>query len=444
MKRISILLALFALISCGSQISEVKQAPRTSGQVGIITSCTTRSQAQELSKTQGIQFRVINEKRNVIEYIGLDKKTLKSLLPKARFVDNKIYESPLVKGQELAAQSTGDQAFYGAHSPVQYRNSSAGSYFPHLRQIDALSLSSYQGQGVTIAIIDTGVYYNHPHLSPNIKTNPAEQSGNGSDSDGNGLVDDYIGWDFYNGDAYPMDDNGHGTHVAGLAASTYSGVAPRAKILPIKVLGQNGSGDLGTIAQGILYAIDQGADIINLSLGGSVPNLTQDLQRLINSVQFAKSNNALVISASGNGGSDGVGYCNDGAPIYPANINSNNVVSVGAVNRYDALTNYSNYGFESVDVAAPGGDQYTGFLLSTAIENVNGPYIGNAPYVGNSGTSMATPITSGVAALIKSKHPSYSYSQIKDILEQSVTVRSALYDQIKTSGVVNAARALSL
>lgn len=445
MKRISVLSILVYLVSsCGQNISEISQAPRTQSQVGIITSCSSKSEAMSLAKSHGIKYRVINIKRNIIEYIGISKSELEKLIPKSQFIDNKIYDSPLIKSNsKLSAQSQGDRPYYGPHTPV-YRTTSTAQYFSHLKQIDADNIGSFQGQGVTIAIIDTGVYYNHPHLSPNIKINTSEQSSNGVDNDSNGLIDDYVGWDFYNGDAYPIDDNGHGTHVAGLAASTFSGIAPKAKILPIKVLGANGAGDLATIAQGILYAIDQGADIINLSLGGSVPNLSNDLQKLINSVKFAQTNDALIIAASGNGGSDGVGDCNDGEPIYPANIDSNNIVSVASVNRYDQITNYSNFGVKTVDIAAPGGDQFTGALLSTGIPNCNGPcQATDTTYVENIGTSMATPIVAGVAALIKSKHLGHSFSQVKEILEQSVDFHSALEDKVKVSGVVNATKALS-
>ncbi len=446
MKRISVLLGLTILASCGQSLTELSSAPTTESQLGIITACSTRSQAEKLAQSHGLQFRVINEKRQLIEYVGISQSELIKLIPNSKFISNKIYDSPLIEkssDSDINISSVENVPFYGAHTPV-YRNSNAQLSFPHLSQIGALNLGSFQGEGVTIAIIDTGVYYNHPHLSPNIKTNTSEQSADGIDSDQNGLKDDYVGWDFFNGDAYPIDDNGHGTHVAGLAAGTFGGVAPKAKILPIKVLGADGSGDLATIAQGILYAIDQGADIINLSLGGSVPTLTSDLQNLINSVQFAQTNNSLIIAASGNGGSDGVGDCNDGSPIYPANINSNNVLSVASVNLYDQLTNYSNYGQSTVDIAAPGGDVSTGPLLATSIPNCNGACTTtDTTYVGNIGTSMATPIVSGVAALVKSKYPSYTYAQIKQIIEQSVEYHSNLDGRIRLSGVVNAATALS-
>lgn len=444
MKRISVLSSLLYLISCGQDLSQLNKAPTTQSQVGIITSCSTKAQAMNLAKSHGLKYRVINEKRNIIEYVGISKSELAKLIPKSKFIQNKIYSEPLISTESnnvVAAQI--DKPFYGAHSVVSRTNTTA-KYFAHLKQIGADDLGAFQGEGVTIAIIDTGVYYNHPHLSPNIKTNQQEQNGDGVDNDSNGFKDDFIGWDFYNGDSLPMDDNGHGTHVAGLAAGTLSGVAPKAKILPIKVLGSTGSGDLATIAQGILYAIDQGADIINLSLGGSVPSLTEDLKKLINSVKFAEQNDSLIIAASGNGGSDGVGDCNDGAPIYPANIDSNNIISVAAVNQYNKITNYSNYGVETVDVAAPGGDQFTGALLSTGLPNCTGPCQSyDAVYAESIGTSMAAPIVAGIAALVKSKNLNLSFLEIKNVLEQSVQFESQLEDKVKVSGVVSAINALS-
>ncbi|MCB0411470.1 MAG: S8 family serine peptidase, partial [Bdellovibrionales bacterium] len=123
-----------------------------------------------------------------------------------------------------------------------------------------------KGEGIKIAVVDSGVNYNHPVLAQNIMTNDKEIPDNGRDDDGNGLVDDYAGYDFYNGDSSPYDDVGHGSHVSGLAASRSFGVAKLAKILPVKAIGILG-GDTASIAAGIKYAVDQGANIINMSFG---------------------------------------------------------------------------------------------------------------------------------------------------------------------------------
>jgi len=439
-KTLLLFMIIFLISSCGKAVNEIFNAPTTKNQTGIIASCTSKAVAEELATSQGIKFRVINEKRKLIEFIGISESELKILLPKAKLKQNKIYDGKLISGDFSAKAYIGNDPFYGAHVRDE-RSSNAGRYFPHLSQISALNVAN-QGEGVTIAIIDTGVYYNHPHLSPNIKTNSNDRHGsnaNNSDDDNNGYKDDYVGWDFYNGDAYPNDDNGHGTHVAGLAASTYMGVAPKAKILPIKVLSSEGRGDLGTIAAGIMYAIDNGANIINMSLGGSgAGGITSDIRNMINSVKVAKSKNVLIIAAAGNGGNDGIGDCNDDSPVYPANISEDNMISVASVDEYNNLTDYSNFGGESVHVAAPGGDYFTGGLSSTAIAYCNGPCNqSNLPYVTMMGTSMATPVVAGMAAVLMSKNKSASYKTVRNSILNHCDRTDDLNGLVKCGGVVN-------
>ena len=441
-------MAIFlAIISCGKRTTEINSAPKTQNQAGLIASCTTKSQALDLAQKTGAQFRVINAKRKIIEFYGISAEELQRRLPLSRIRSNIVYEQKLIAAENFQAMASSNFPYYGAHSP-KYRTDSAGRYFTHLNQIDALTFhQGAQGQGVTIAIVDTGVYYNHPHLSPNIQTNPADKHGpheNNIDEDNNGYSDDYVGYDFYNGDAYPLDDNGHGTHVAGLAAGTFGGIAPKAKILPVKVLSSDGHGDLGTIAAGILYAIDRGADIVNLSLGGpAASTASRDLQALLNSVEIAKQNNALIIAAAGNGGSDGLGDCNDAEPMYPANIQSGNVIAVAAIDAFNDITDYSNFGVASVHVAAPGGDSYRGGLLSTGLPSCYGPCsVNDEIYVTSMGTSMATPIVSGLAALVKSANPSLTYQQIKDIVVNQGIEVDSLKDKIQSGKVVNAKLAI--
>jgi len=447
MKRISLLCMLIILSSCGKSVSEIFSAPKTQDTAGLIASCTTKAQAVSLSETHGLSYRVINEKRGLVEYYGVSQKDLALLLPKSKIRKNIVYERQLISSDTVTALNIGDVQFYGPHNP-EYRNSSAGRYFPHLEQISGLVLSGNQGAGVTIAIIDTGVYYNHPHLSPNIATNEQDKhgdNGNSQDDDNNGYTDDYTGWDFYNGDAYPIDDNGHGTHVAGLAAGTFGGVAPKAKILPVKVLSGGGRGDLATIAAGILYAIDMGADIINLSLGGpGAGSAGSDLQSLLSSVSFARDEGALIIAAAGNGGDDGVGDCNDQNPIYPANIDSDNIISVASVDEFNKITSYSNFGRETVDVAAPGGSSTNGGLLSTGIPFCNGPCAQSAQtYANSTGTSMATPVVSGLAALIISNNQSLDHIDVRNIITSRGTTFNELESYVKSGQVINVENSLN-
>jgi subtilisin family serine protease len=444
MKRIS-LIAMMAILftSCGKTLSEITSAPKSQNQAGIIASCTSKAQAQSLAESHGVQYRVINEKRKLIEFYNISESDLRAALPKAKTKRNKVYDMPLVQGENFTAQSGINYPFYGSHSREE-RNSNVSSFFPFLSQIDAHDfVSGIKGNGVTIAIIDTGVYYNHPHISPNIKVNSADRhgsQGDGYDNDGNGYVDDYAGWDFYNGDAYPIDDHGHGTHVAGLSAGTLGGIAPRAKILPIKVLSSQGRGDLGTIAAGILYAIDNGADIINLSLGGpAAGEITNEIQNLLNKVRLAKQNDVLLVAAAGNGGTDGIGDCNDAAPIYPASFDESNLISVASVDSFNQLTTYSNFGGNSVHVAAPGGSTMNGGLLSLGMPNCFGPCSQSTqPYTKSSGTSMATPIVAGIAALIKDAKPSLNHQQIVNILMGTGVNVPELEGLIQSGQVVNA------
>jgi len=273
---------------------------------------------------------------------------------------------------------------------------------------------------------------------------PHEFAWDGRDNDGNGFVDDYAGWDFYNGDQYPMDDHGHGTHVAGLAAGTFGGVAPKAKVLPVKVLNSQGRGDLATIAAGILYAIDMGVDIINLSLGGpGAGQANADIQALLGSVISAKENNVLLVAAAGNGGVDGLGDCNDANPVYPASFDQENIISVASVDRYNYLTSYSNFGSESVHVAAPGGDSYFGGLLSLGVPSCYGPCPDSEQtYANMSGTSMAAPVVAGIAALVKSVNRNLNYKDIKKILMEQGDFEESLRDKVKSSKVVNALMAV--
>lgn len=439
---------LLSLVSCAKKITEISSAPRTQDQAGLIASCTTKAQAQGLAQKEGIAFRVINEKRKMIEFYGISAKELAAKLPKSRIRVNTVYQEKLIASDStVQAQSTQDYPYYGPHTP-KYRDESAARYFKHLPQIEALvPHSGAQGEGVVIAIVDTGVYYNHPHLSPNVKTNPQDPHGSQADNyddDNNGYNDDYVGWDFYNGDAYPLDDNGHGTHVAGLAAGTFGGVAPKAKILPVKVLSSDGRGDLGSIAAGILYAIDNGADIVNLSLGGPASGTaSRDLQALLNSVSIAEQHDALIIAAAGNGGSDGIGDCNDAEPMYPANIQNGAVVAVAAVDAYNQIASYSNFGVASVHVAAPGGAPNTGGLVSTGIPSCAGPCSQNDEvYMVEMGTSMATPIVSGLAALVKSANASLTNHQIKDIIVAHGIDVESLKDKVQSGQVVNARLAI--
>ncbi len=249
----------------------------------------------------------------------------------------------------------------------------------------------FTGQGVTVAVIDSGVDYTHPDLAANIWQNPGEIAANGIDDDGNGFIDDVRGWDFVSSDADPMDVDGHGTHVAGTIAAPNNGVgvtgiAPNATIMPVRAIGSDNSssgslpsGSAFDLASSVRYATDNGADVINLSLGGEMPS-----DVLFDAVRYASDRGTTVVMASGNSGS--------ATPNFPANYASQTGIAVGAVDRNNAIAPFSNRAGGWLDyVVAPGVD-----ITSTTPNNT---------YQTFQGTSMAAPHVTGTAALVRSANP---------------------------------------
>jgi subtilisin family serine protease len=211
-----------------------------------------------------------------------------------------------------------------------------------------------QGAGQVIAVVDTGVDITHPDLLANLWSNPGEVPGNGLDDDSNGMADDVRGRDFVRGDGDPSDHQNHGTHVSGIAAAVannslgVAGVAPGAQIMGVRVLDGDGSGFTTDIANGIAYAANEGAGVINLSLGGPAGGGDGAMQ---NAIALAGTRGTVVAAAAGNDASD-----NDVAPTSPCNLPNDNLICVAAVDDGGNLASYSNFGRATVDVAAPGGD----------------------------------------------------------------------------------------
>ncbi|HXV27735.1 MAG TPA: S8 family peptidase, partial [bacterium] len=302
---------------------------------------------------------------------------------------------------------------------------------------EAWSIS--KGTGVTVAVIDTGIDFNHPDLVNNVWYNDAELYGlPGVDDDGNGFVDDIRGWDFHNNDNNSIDDHGHGTHVAGIIAAAadngigIAGIAPESKIMSLKALNASGSGFIQSVISAIRYAANMGAKVINMSLGIMKNFLSKTLQKLFNNaVQYAVGKGAVVVAAAGN----------DGANIkntYPAALS--NVIAVGAT---EPVTNkrayFSNFGSQ-LDFVAPGVD-----VLSLRAGGTSfGLNSTNFAYSRASGTSMASPIVAGVVALLRSWNPLLSLTDIYNRLKNSaVDLGSAGFDSYYGYGLVNAFAALT-
>jgi subtilisin family serine protease len=297
---------------------------------------------------------------------------------------------------ELTTQSIPNDPSFGSLWGLSNNGSQGGLLNADINIEPAWALGT--ATSIVTAVIDTGVDYTHPDLASNIWTNTDEVAGNGIDDDGNGFVDDVRGWDFVNNDSDPMDDNGHGTHVAGTIGAVgnngigVTGVAWTASIMPLKFLDQSGSGSLSDAIKAIQYARVNGAKIINASWGGG--GFSSALQSAI--TQFITSG-GLFVAAAGNEATN-----NDVTPSYPANYQG--VISVGASTRTDTRASFSNYG-TSVDVFAPGQS-----ILSTLPGNRYGSL---------SGTSMATPQVAGALALLWGQNPTLSANTISQALINS-------------------------
>lgn len=280
-------------------------------------------------------------------------------LPKDVSVDEAIryyMQAPNVEYAEpnyiVHAMSTPDDPSFGSLWGLNNTGQTGGTADADIDSPEAWEKTT-GSDSVIIAVVDTGVAYNHPDLTDNIWVNAGEIPDNGIDDDGNGYIDDVYGWDFIDNDGYPEDFNSHGSHVAGTIAaqgnngSGVTGVMWNARIMAIRFLGLTGSGSTSDALSAILYATANGAHIINNSWGGT--GFSQALKDAID------ASTALVVCAAGNEGTD-----NDGSlPSYPASYSSPNIISVAATDHNDNLASFSNYGATNVDLSAPGVTIYS-------------------------------------------------------------------------------------
>lgn len=315
---------------------------------------------------------------------------------------------------------------------------------------------------VVVAVIDTGVDYTHEDLLPNMWRNPGEsgldeegrpKASNGIDDDGNGFVDDVVGWDFVSNDNKPYDlyvdpselltrggNPGHGTHCAGNVAARgqnslgISGVAPNVKIMALRFLSEKGGGTTADAIKSIRYAVDNGAKVLSNSWGseGENPNDPEGNQALRDAVQYAQDKGVLFVAAAGNG-HWGRGYDNDTdpRPAYPASYDHDIIISVAALNNQNALGSFSNWGLKSVDIGAPG--------VAVFSTTVGGKYSDKVIEMGGfevtwDGTSMAAPHVSGAAALYWSMHPQKTWQEVKAAILGSAQKIPALENKSVSGG----------
>ena len=280
------------------------------------------------------------------------------------------------------------------------------------------------GGDVSVAVLDSGLDFSNGELASNLWTNRAEVPGNGADDDGNGYVDDVNGVDVVNHDGNPADGYGHGTEVASIIGARgndgvgMSGVDWHVRLMPVKVLHDDGWGTTLTLIEGLRYALAHGARVINMSVNG--PDRSQALDEAI---RAAEAQGALIVTSAGNDGKN-----RDQVASYPASVSSSAVLTVASTDRSGALASDSGYGRGSVDIAAPGEDVLTAGL--------------GGGYATSSGTSFAAAYVSGAAALLASERPNASGVQLRNALVASAR-RGGSVDSSISGGRLDVTAAIS-
>ncbi|MCA9779987.1 MAG: S8 family serine peptidase [Candidatus Eremiobacteraeota bacterium] len=312
-----------------------------------------------------------------------------------------------------------DEKLWGLNNTGQ----TGGTAGAHVNAKEAWKIQTGNGSdnGPLIAVIDTGIDYNHPDLQANVWTNPGEIPGDGIDNDNNGVIDDVHGYNAFADNGDPMDGHSHGTHCSGTIAGVgnngqgVTGVMQDANLMAVKIFSDSGRTSVDAIVRGIAYSAKMGADITSNSWGGG--------QRSEAIYDAFRTNDALHVIAAGNSN-----YDNDKRDNFPSNYDLDNIVAVAATTHTDERASFSQWGAKNVDVAAPGKDIY-----STVPGN---------KYASYSGTSMATPHVSGGAGLIMSEYPEASNAEVKARLIHGSDRVSSLNDISVSDGRVNFASSL--
>lgn len=295
--------------------------------------------------------------------------------------------------------------------------------------IDALEAwqSTIGSEEVVVAVLDSGVDFNHEDLKNNMWTRPANLAAY-RDAE-LGEINDLHGYNGTDAIKDPMDDNGHGTHCAGIIGAEgnngigVTGINQKVQIMPLKFLGRGGFGSTNDAIEAINYAIARKLDGVNVRVISASWGSTSKSKALEDTIKAAAEADILFVAAAGNDSSD-----NDKRPHYPSNYNAPNIISVAALDRNDQLASFSNYGAKTVHVAAPGKD-----ILSTWLKGT---------YREASGTSMATPYVSGIAALIIASDPQISMKSLRARILGSADTLTQLDGRVETGSRVCAANAL--
>jgi len=411
-------------------------------------SCVYVDNLNEKYQVKSIEKVFKNHKDTILDniysfYIPIDADIL-SIVEEYNSLDNVEYAEPNYIGHILGVPN--DEFF-----PIQWGLENTGQIvFGDITGTSGDDISATEAwdietgsPDVVVAILDTGVDYTHPDLAANIWVNEDEIPDNSIDDDGNGYVDDYYGYDVHNLDGDPIDDCGHGTHCAGIATGVgnneigIAGVAWNCKIMSVKLMSEEGGGSFKKIAEGMIYAADNGANVFSMSFGGST-----DSKYWRNAINYSYDKGCVLVAACGNSGNS--------KKLYPAGYD--NVIAVSAINQDNERCDKedwpdlggSSYGYW-VDVAAPGNLVYstmpTFFVWNNRFFNTNTGQNFTNNYDFSYGTSMATPHVAGLAALLISQDPNLSQEEVKKIIRANVDPYTSEY--YMGTGRINAYKALT-
>jgi len=295
----------------------------------------------------------------------------------------------------------------------------------HLQQLEMLEAwkVSYGSPRTVLAVIDSGVNYNHPELVHRIRRKKIEWPLNQMDDDGNGYVDDFIGWDFVKGHHLPMDRTGHGTAMAAIMAGTFgnghgaAGICPKCSILPVRFINWEGLGDTEDAILGMKYAIFEGASVINVSFAGE--GYDEDLLSVI---RLADKKDVVVVVAAGNDGES-----LDKSSVYPAKFQEPNLLTVAALDEEKEILETSNWSHKYVSIAAPGDE-----ILEPWYDK----------WDTGSGTSQATAVVAGAVGLIRSINPELTARQVVSIIRATASQHKHLQKKVSRGGSLNVVRAV--
>jgi subtilisin family serine protease len=339
----------------------------------------------------------------------------KVLLKRLRRADGVAYAEPDFI-YRTTADKTPDDPFYTADYGLVDQ--------PDDHDIDAPEAWGTRTGCGKVAVLDTGTDTDHPDLQANLYKSK-DKPNNNKDDDKNGYVDDTHGWNVIKGKGSGQDNEGHGTHVSGIIAAHgnneqgIAGICWSANIVPVKFMDSDGQGSSSDAAAGIEYAVKQGIKIINGSFGSRAKS-----SALHDAINYAQDHKTLLVVAAGNNGQN-----IDKKPIYPASYGDSNILAVAASTADDTLASFSNFGSESVDVAAPG-------------DNIYSTYLGGG-YKTLSGTSMASPLAAGIAAMLKKQASNATPGDLRKAVRKKVDKPPPLKNKVAYDGRVNAAKALS-